>query len=576
MKPPGNRDAAVAALLAAVAGLTYALTAARTVLGGDNGEFATLFHESGVAHPPGYPLYLLCLRALSWLPASSPAHGAALVTALLGATAVAALYLAARAWGASPGASSFAALVWGASSLPWRLSTQGEVFALNALMAAALVAAAGPQAPLRGTRRAVLLGALAGAGLANHHTLVLLAPLGLWAMVDAARESERPGRATLLGVLAALPGLSLYGWLAIAARAGGDHWVWGQPDTLAGLLHHVARGDYGTTSLSSAHGAPRPLAHLAALGRHLAVDSLAVLPALALVTLGARLRRDAPTRAPTLALLAALLVAGPLFASRFNAPLVAVGPLIVERFYLLPSVLLAVLAAPGADLVAGRLRARPWALGAAAAVAVLAVGARSLPRVARDHSRAMEDYLRDSLTVPLPRAVVIGNGDHVLFGVLYAQHALRLRPDVAYVHSGFFTLPVMRRRMEARAGVPLDGGPVAAVDALLRAGRPVYLTSAAVPEVVRAFPCYAVGTLLRVLPRGSVLPTVEQREAANRRVFARFRAHPPTRAPQGWDRAATEPYARPWVAMARDELAAGHPERAAELGAIARRWLPAE
>jgi hypothetical protein len=130
------RDRSTAALVALVAAAAYLPTAARSVLGGDNGEFATLFHAPGVAHPPGYPLYLLYLRALSGLPAASPAHGAALATALLGAAAAAALFSAGRAWGASRGASAFAALAWALSSLPWRLATQAEVFALNALLAA--------------------------------------------------------------------------------------------------------------------------------------------------------------------------------------------------------------------------------------------------------------------------------------------------------------------------------------------------------------------------------------------------------------------------------------------------------
>jgi hypothetical protein len=131
--------------------------------------------------------------------------------------------------------------------------------------------------------------------------------------------------------------------------------VWGDPSTPAGLLRHVARGDYGTASLSASHGAPKALAHLAALGRHLVVDPLVAPAALALVAVVARLLRPGVAgRASLLALVASIALAGPMFASRFNAPLVAVGPLIVERFYLLPSLLVAVLAALDALLRAGR------------------------------------------------------------------------------------------------------------------------------------------------------------------------------------------------------------------------------
>lgn len=142
-------DAPSALLPAAVAlvALVYAATCARAVLGGDNGEFATLFAEGGVAHPSGYPLYTLWLRAWSWLPASSPAHGAALATSLHGALAAGALVLAARAWGAS----CWGALVsasWCFASLP-RRAMHAEVFALNAAVGLTVAWLAAPGGPAR-------------------------------------------------------------------------------------------------------------------------------------------------------------------------------------------------------------------------------------------------------------------------------------------------------------------------------------------------------------------------------------------------------------------------------------------
>src|SRR5438552_1309526 len=58
----------------------YTTTATRYVLGGDNAEFVALAADGGVAHPPGYPLYVLYLRALHGIPAATPAHAAALAT----------------------------------------------------------------------------------------------------------------------------------------------------------------------------------------------------------------------------------------------------------------------------------------------------------------------------------------------------------------------------------------------------------------------------------------------------------------------------------------------------------------
>ena len=63
---------------AAVLGLAtlvfYVVVAPTWIVEGDNAELAGLGSLGGIAHPPGYPLYVLWLRAWSWLPAHSPAH----------------------------------------------------------------------------------------------------------------------------------------------------------------------------------------------------------------------------------------------------------------------------------------------------------------------------------------------------------------------------------------------------------------------------------------------------------------------------------------------------------------------
>ncbi|HEX7840175.1 MAG TPA: DUF2723 domain-containing protein, partial [Kofleriaceae bacterium] len=73
--------------------IAYIAFASPHVVDGDNAEFATLGAIGGRAHPSGYPLYVLWLRMWSWLP-GTPAHAAAIATALLGALAIAVLHAA--------------------------------------------------------------------------------------------------------------------------------------------------------------------------------------------------------------------------------------------------------------------------------------------------------------------------------------------------------------------------------------------------------------------------------------------------------------------------------------------------
>ncbi len=553
-------------MLTPVAGI-YLATAARHVLGGDNGEFATLYAEGGVAHPSGYPLYTLYLRALSWLPGVSPAHGAALATALLGVAVAAALYTACRAWGASPAGAAFAAVVYATSPRAWGLATEAEVFTLNALVGAVVVALAAPGGPARGTRRTVLLGLAAGAGLANHLTVVLLAPVGLDGAARGARESGNRLRAWALGALALLPGLLTYGYLVAVARHPGDRWVWADVSTAAGLLRHVVRADYGVGRLATHGGPPAPGAQLGALAVH-ALRDLLVVPTLlgcaAVVGAVARwlrgLHRGRPAddhAARSAAVLAATLaLAGPLFAARFNIALTGVGWAIVARFHLLPEVLLSVFVAQGADAAARRVSLGTRARALLVAGAGVIGAAATLPGVLAAHRSVLEDYVFDTLHTAPPGAVVLGTGDHRQLGVLYAQRALGVRRDVLYIDPWLLLLPAPRARVERALGRPLPPLRGRTVDtralalAVLSTGRPLFLTDVFTPAIVRSFPTYPLGTLIRVLPPGEALPDPGALAAMNDRVFAGYRVRRAEGAVDPWFALAYADYARPWGALA--------------------------
>ena len=108
------RRAADGGWLGLAALIAYAALASPHIVDGDNAEFATLAAIGGRAHPSGYPLYVLWLRAWSWLP-GSPAYAGALATAVLGALAVVALHAACRAWGARPLAATITTAVFAAA-----------------------------------------------------------------------------------------------------------------------------------------------------------------------------------------------------------------------------------------------------------------------------------------------------------------------------------------------------------------------------------------------------------------------------------------------------------------------------
>ena len=141
------------ALLGAIVLLSavgYTLTAPRCILGGDNGEFATLYATGGIAHPPGYPAMVLWLRLWHWLPVATPAHGAALATVVLGVLSVWAVQWACLAWGASASATAFASAVYAFSPVAWKMGCHAEVLAMNALFSGSILALSAPVACFKG------------------------------------------------------------------------------------------------------------------------------------------------------------------------------------------------------------------------------------------------------------------------------------------------------------------------------------------------------------------------------------------------------------------------------------------
>src|SRR5215468_2673741 len=144
-------------LIALVALVGYVWLAPPWFVDGDNAELAVLGTVGGVAHPTGYPAYLLWLRAMAWLPGTTPAHTTAIATAILAAIQLVVLHAACRAWGARPIAATAAVAIYASGPVVMRYSSEAEVFAMNQLVVAIVVTLAARAGPLRGVRRVAAL-----------------------------------------------------------------------------------------------------------------------------------------------------------------------------------------------------------------------------------------------------------------------------------------------------------------------------------------------------------------------------------------------------------------------------------
>jgi len=160
------------ALVAALAGLVLACWVASPAWADDwdgLGFLASIDHfdlASFAPHPPGYPVYVACLKVAAWF-ASSPIAAARVVAVLSGALTCAAVWLALPVEAdARPVPRAIAAVCVCATPLAFRafsgVGSEGPALAFAAL---ALAAVAAPPSHLPLPARAVVLGLAVGLGL---------------------------------------------------------------------------------------------------------------------------------------------------------------------------------------------------------------------------------------------------------------------------------------------------------------------------------------------------------------------------------------------------------------------------
>jgi hypothetical protein len=569
----------------------YVWVAPPAIVFGDNAELSGLYAQGGVAHPPGYPLYVLWLRAWSWLPVSTPAHGAAIATAILGALAVLIVHAAARAWGAHPTAATFAAGLYAAGPIIMSIHTEAEVFALNAVLVALVVWLSAHAAPLRGLGRVAVLALVAGLALSNHHTCVLAAPIGLLGVGRGIRESSRPWPfGVALAIVALAVGLLPYAYLFVAP----DSWLsWTPISSMHDLTSHFFRESYGGPGTLAAKSqsvsvSTSLVAMLVTWGRSFlwVPVGVGIAGAVRFTLRGDR----GETRAAWATLLASLVLAGPLLVSRFNIDPSGVGRYVTSRLHLLSVLLLVVPIAVTTDRVAARFAPRisaRWrtAVGLQAAVVVVglsAVAASSLPFVARVHSPAVETALRNELETLPQNAIVIGDPDEFHFGLGYLQGVLGERRDVAVIAVPHMGITSYRRRIAEMTGIEIrrnKGGEklsVVIAEQALATGRPVFIDPLQ-GTIASRFPTYPYGLLFRVLPAGTPPPSIDEVFAINKELYGTYKFGYATPSRDGELAAQYHLfYARAWQLLIPALEATGRTEERAFAQAMIAELLPRE
>ncbi|MDX6770024.1 MAG: DUF2723 domain-containing protein [Elusimicrobiota bacterium] len=439
----------------------------------DTGELTMAGATLGVAHAPGYPLYILLSKLGLLLPLGNPAYRLNLLSALALSGAVALLFAEVRRRrGTFP--ALFGALLLACDPRALAVGQVSEMYAFwvfsgVALLSLALRVSEGEE------RLWPLLCFAAGLFLANRLDLLLWAPGLAWlalarrplaekedlwwaglallvlpalvagtganwpvALLVVATAVWRGGASALSAAAWGLAGLSLYLYLPVRS-ASGPFLDWNHPASLPNFLESLLRTRYGgTLDLVSLHYAKGELFgdNLRLWGRHL-WDAFGPLG------LGAALLGAAATfrerRAAAWGPLAAWWWSGPVFLFLANMPPNPHAAAIVEPHYLLSDIILVWWAAQGAAALGAARPAVPVALAVAALLWPLW---RGLPqRMDRRWSLRGYDYARAVLSAAPPGAVIVAKKDVPLYALWHHQALHGWRPDVRVVAQGLADSP---------------------------------------------------------------------------------------------------------------------------------------
>jgi MFS family permease len=398
--------------------------------GADGGDLITAAATLGIAHPSGYPTYLLLARAFQWLPIGTLAMRTNLMSAVCASLAaglvtaiVSTAYSGPRRFGLAGGL--VAGVAFGLSPLLWSQAVITEVHALHALCIAAILYTLplGRQSPQPSGRSHFLAGALLGLALGNHLTTALLLPPWL---ILSGWENGKPQPARLAWRLAGLAaGLLVYAYLPLRAAAHPPI-NWGNPSTLEGMWWVISGGPYRAL----AFGLPQALVGARVQGWASLLIAQFGLVGMVAAFYGLFFGAAMATRVK----LVTGWVAG-------VSSIFAIGYNTADSYaYLLPAFLaLAIWLGLGLATALSGLRQKKWSFAAQAAVggglllAILINGVSQLPNVDASRDPAAEKFGAAVMESAPPAALVFTHADRDTFAAWYFHFALGRRPDIAVV-----------------------------------------------------------------------------------------------------------------------------------------------
>ncbi len=420
-------------LLPVIAGLAsfaaYLITLLPGIAFGDSGEMQTVPYVLGVAHPTGYPSYILMAWAAQFVTVGSLAFRANLLSAIFVALSVAVTCAILTRLGVRATLALATSLALGAVGTVWSSATVAEVNALHLLAVSLLI----HRALIWETRKApidlVLGGLLLGLALGNHLLILFAAPfIVLFVAWTGRRQIMAMPRVVLATVGAVLLGLTVYVYIPIAASHA-PPLAYNHPVTAESWWWLVSGTQFrGQFDFFTSAGPGELVASLPALWTLLVTQATVVMPLLGLVGLALLVWRR-----PAFGVMAVAILSTGLY--------VWANYLRLDHYLLVPWLILAIGAgfalerlACGLACLPGLRRPRVAQLLVPGIALVMAAGLWGVNWHAADRSldRGAEAYIAAMFAALPVDAAVLTEWD-VSTPLWHAQLILGQRPDILVV-----------------------------------------------------------------------------------------------------------------------------------------------
>ncbi|MCD6459245.1 DUF2723 domain-containing protein [bacterium] len=222
----------------------YFVTLCPTIFVGDSGELTAAALTCGIAHPPGYPLYVIVSKIFSLLlPGESSAYEINMFSAFCGSLSVFVFYFLMRLIGVSRFVCAATALTFGFLNLFWGEAVVARVYTLSAFLILCSLFYLLRYKFYKNINDLYRYFVFFGLGLANHTIAVItIVPAGLIILASGDKKVFYP-KTIIKCILSVLPGLSFYLFLPLRSLTN-PVINWGNPGKGMNLLDFILRKEY--------------------------------------------------------------------------------------------------------------------------------------------------------------------------------------------------------------------------------------------------------------------------------------------------------------------------------------------